>query len=146
MSLIEHLKRLTWEGATARWPAGVPEKIIALLRHEIPSFRNWVMKPISSPSGTWSASHANAIFYVRVAALLQTLQSVIALALPMLTKSIDLLFERFISRERDEAPDIDVDFEHQRREEVLQYLYEKYGGSCRFNCNSHHLSNQKCNP
>jgi error-prone DNA polymerase len=39
----------------------------------------------------------------------------------------DLLFERFISRERNEVPDIDVDFEHQRREEVLQYLYEKYG-------------------
>ena len=39
----------------------------------------------------------------------------------------DLLFERFVSRERDEAPDIDVDFEHQRREEVLQYLYDKYG-------------------
>jgi error-prone DNA polymerase len=39
----------------------------------------------------------------------------------------DVLFERFVSRERDEAPDIDVDFEHERREEVLQYLYEKYG-------------------
>ncbi len=40
---------------------------------------------------------------------------------------MDVLFERFVSRERNEAPDIDVDFEHQRREEVLQYLYEKYG-------------------
>ena len=40
---------------------------------------------------------------------------------------MDVLFERFISRERNEAPDIDVDFEHERREEVLQYLYEKYG-------------------
>ena len=40
---------------------------------------------------------------------------------------IDVLFERFISRERNEAPDIDVDFEHERREEVLQYLYDKYG-------------------
>ena len=40
---------------------------------------------------------------------------------------MDVLFERFISRERNEAPDIDVDFEHQRREEVLQYLYSKYG-------------------
>ncbi len=40
---------------------------------------------------------------------------------------MDVLFERFISRERDEAPDIDVDFEHERREEVLQYLYDKYG-------------------
>ena len=40
---------------------------------------------------------------------------------------IDVLFERFISRERAEAPDIDIDFEHQRREEVIQYIYEKYG-------------------
>ena len=40
---------------------------------------------------------------------------------------MDLLFERFVSRERNEAPDIDVDFEHERREEVLQYLYQKYG-------------------
>ncbi len=40
---------------------------------------------------------------------------------------MDMLFERFVSRERNEAPDIDVDFEHQRREEVLQYLYRKYG-------------------
>src|SRR5262249_24546257 len=40
---------------------------------------------------------------------------------------IDTLFERFVSRERNEAPDIDVDFEHERREEVLQYLYGKYG-------------------
>ena len=40
---------------------------------------------------------------------------------------MDVLFERFISRERNEAPDIDVDFEHERREEVMQYVYEKYG-------------------
>ena len=38
-----------------------------------------------------------------------------------------MLFERFVSKERDEAPDIDVDFEHERREEVMQYVYEKYG-------------------
>ena len=40
---------------------------------------------------------------------------------------MEVLFERFVSRERNEAPDIDIDFEHERREEVLQYLYEKYG-------------------
>src|SRR5690606_14706487 len=40
---------------------------------------------------------------------------------------IDVLFERFVSEERDEAPDIDIDFEHERREEVIQYIYEKYG-------------------
>src|SRR4030095_2858740 len=39
----------------------------------------------------------------------------------------DVLFERFVSKERNEAPDIDIDFEHERREEVLQYVYEKYG-------------------
>ena len=41
----------------------------------------------------------------------------------------DLLFERFISPERNEPPDIDVDFEHERREEVIQYIYERYGAS-----------------
>jgi len=40
---------------------------------------------------------------------------------------MNVLFERFISKERDEPPDIDVDFEHQRREEVIQYIYAKYG-------------------
>ena len=40
---------------------------------------------------------------------------------------VDLLFERFISEERNEPPDIDVDFEHERREEVIQYIYAKYG-------------------
>ena len=40
---------------------------------------------------------------------------------------MDVLFERFVSRQRNEAPDIDVDFEHQRREEVIQYIYRKYG-------------------
>jgi error-prone DNA polymerase len=40
---------------------------------------------------------------------------------------IDLLFERFISEERKEPPDIDVDFEHERREEVIQYIYRRYG-------------------
>ena len=44
-------------------------------------------------------------------------------------RSGNLLFERFISRERNEPPDIDVDFEHQRREEVIQYIYAKYGRS-----------------
>lgn len=42
-------------------------------------------------------------------------------------RQISVLFERFISKERDEPPDIDVDFEHERREEVIQYIYQKYG-------------------
>ena len=51
------------------------------------------------------------------------------------------LFERFISRERNEPPDIDVDFEHERREEVIQYIYRKYGrGACRNRRYRHYLS------
>ena len=128
MSLIEHLKRLTWEGATARWPAGVPEKIIALLRHEISIIQElgyeayfltvWDMVRFARErnilcQGRGSAANS-AVCYCLGITNVDPSQS-------------DLLFERFISRERDEAPDIDVDFEHQRREEVLQYLYEKYG-------------------
>lgn len=53
---------------------------------------------------------------------------------------IDVLFERFISRERNEAPDIDIDFEHERREEVLQYLFERYGRHCGNYRRRHHVS------
>jgi hypothetical protein len=55
-------------------------------------------------------------------------------------EKVSLLFERFISRERDEPPDIDVDFEHERREEVIQYIYEKYSAPPRGpGRHAHHL-------
>ena len=128
MSLIEHLKRLTWEGATARWPEGVPQKVIDLLRHEIQIIQElryeayfltvWDMVRFARQrnilcQGRGSAANS-AVCYCLGITNVDPSQS-------------DLLFERFVSRERDEAPDIDVDFEHQRREEVLQYLYDKYG-------------------
>ena len=128
MSLIEHLKRLTWEGATARWPKGVPHKVIDLLRHEMQIIQElhyeayfltvWDMVRFARQrnilcQGRGSAANS-AVCYCLGITNVDPSQS-------------DLLFERFVSRERDEAPDIDVDFEHQRREEVLQYLYGKYG-------------------
>ena len=62
-----------------------------------------------------------------------------------LPEQVSLLFERFISRERDEPPDIDVDFEHERREEVIQYIYEKYSSSPRgAGRNGHHLPVAQC--
>jgi error-prone DNA polymerase len=128
MSLIEHLKRLTWEGAQQRWPAGVPEKVLDTIRHEMQLIEQlhyqayfltvWDLVRFARSrnilcQGRGSAANS-AVCYCLGITNVDPSQS-------------DLLFERFVSRERNEAPDIDVDFEHQRREEVLQYLYEKYG-------------------
>ncbi len=128
MTLIEHLKRLTWEGAKQRWPDGVPEKLIEQLRHEMRLIEElkyeayfltvWDMVRFARARGILCqgrGSAANsAVCYCLGVTSVDPSQS-------------DLLFERFVSRERDEAPDIDIDFEHQRREEVIQYLYDKYG-------------------
>jgi error-prone DNA polymerase len=128
MTLIEHLKRLTWEGARQRWPGGVPQRVIDLLRHEVELIEElhyeayfltvWDMVRFARSrqilcQGRGSAANS-AVCYCLGITNVDPSQA-------------DLLFERFISRQRNEAPDIDVDFEHQRREEVLQYLYEKYG-------------------
>ncbi len=128
MTLIEHLKRLTWEGAKGRWPGGVPSKVVELLRHELKLIEElhyeayfltvWDMVRFAREQnilcqGRGSAANS-AVCYCLGITNVDPSQS-------------DLLFERFVSRERNEAPDIDVDFEHQRREEVLQYLYAKYG-------------------
>ncbi|MFK8111983.1 MAG: error-prone DNA polymerase [Rubripirellula sp.] len=128
MTLIEHLKRLTWEGAKQRWPDGVPSKVIELLRHEMQIIEElryeayfltvWDMVRFAREQqilcqGRGSAANSTVCYCLGITNV-DPSQS-------------DLLFERFVSRERDEAPDIDVDFEHQRREEVLQYLYSKYG-------------------
>ncbi len=128
MTAIEHLKRLTWAGAQRRWPGGVPEKVIDTLRRELTLIEElhyeayfltvWDMVRFAREreilcQGRGSAANS-AVCYCLGVTNVDPGQT-------------DLLFERFVSRERDEAPDIDVDFEHQRREEVLQYLYQKYG-------------------
>ncbi|WP_168566360.1 error-prone DNA polymerase [Crateriforma spongiae] len=128
MTMIEHLKRLTWEGAKQRWPGGVPDNVLASLKHEIQLIEElkyeayfltvWDMVRFARSrgilcQGRGSAANSSVCYCLGITAV-DPGQG-------------ELLFERFISRERNEAPDIDVDFEHQRREEVLQYLYEKYG-------------------
>ncbi|WP_164102191.1 error-prone DNA polymerase [Candidatus Laterigemmans baculatus] len=127
---IEHLKRLAWEGARQRWPEEVPEKIIEALRHEFELIE--ALRYEAYFLTVWDmvrfARSRNILCQGRGSAA----NSVVCYCLGVTSvdpSSTDLLFERFISRERDEAPDIDVDFEHERREEVLQYLYEKYGRS-----------------
>ena len=128
MTQIEHLRRLTWEGAKQRWPGGVPEKVLEQIRREIQLISElhyeayfltvWDMIRFAREKkilcqGRGSAANS-AVCYCLGVTNVDPSQT-------------DLLFERFVSKERDEAPDIDVDFEHQRREEVLQYLYQKYG-------------------
>jgi error-prone DNA polymerase len=125
---IQHLKELAWRGAKKRYPEGVPEKIIDLLRHEIGLIEElryeayfltvWDLVRFARQRGILCQGRGSAA------------NSVVCYCLGITSvdpNRMDLLFERFISKERNEAPDIDVDFEHQRREEVLQYIYQKYG-------------------
>ncbi len=128
MTPIQHLTNLTWQGAKSRYPRGVPDKIRRLVEHELtligelnyaPYFLTvWDLVRFARSrdilcQGRGSAANSAVCFCLGVTSVDP--------------ERIDVLFERFISKERNEAPDIDVDFEHERREEVIQYLYEKYG-------------------
>ena len=125
---MESLRRLTEEGAKGRYPDGIPAKVRTALDyeyvliekldyaryfltvHDIVAFargRDIVCQ------GRGSAANSVICFCLGITAVDPT--------------KVDLLFERFVSAERDEPPDIDVDFEHERREEVIQYIYEKFG-------------------
>ena len=128
LSLSEYLARLTWDGARQRYPEGVPDKVRQLVEHELRLIGQlqyeayfltvWDLVKFARSrgilcQGRGSAANSAVCYCLGITAVNPNQQEV--------------LFERFISAERNEAPDIDVDFEHERREEVLQYLYEKYG-------------------
>ncbi|PQO28951.1 error-prone DNA polymerase [Blastopirellula marina] len=125
---MQYLRELTWEGAAQRFPEGVSDKVRQLLEHELrlieelhyePYFLTvWDLMRFARSRGILCQGRGSAA------------NSVVCYCLEVTSvnpERVNVLFERFISRERDEAPDIDVDFEHERREEVLQYIYEKYG-------------------
>jgi len=122
------LDRLTWEGAAVRYPAGVPDKVRDLLVKElqiiglkkIPQYFLtiheivlWARAQGILCQGRGSAANSAVCYVLGITSVDPAEQ--------------ELLFERFISLDRDEPPDIDVDFEHERREEVIQHIYEKYG-------------------
>ena len=123
-----HLAALTWAGAARRYPAGVPEKVGATLEKELrliaelryAAYFLTVHDIVAFArgegilcQGRGSAANSAVCYCLGVTAV-DPAQS-------------DLLFERFVSAERREPPDIDVDFEHERREEVIQYIYRRYG-------------------
>ncbi len=124
----EELERLAWEGAEGRYPAGVPEKVKDQIAHELALIDQLSFAPYFLTvhdivrfarsrdilcQGRGSAANSAVCYCIGVTAVDPGRN--------------DLLFERFISAERGEPPDIDVDFESERREEVIQYVYEKYG-------------------
>ena len=124
----QHLINLTWTGAKKRYPDGVPDKVRDLIQHEL--------KLISEMEyEAYFLTVYDIVRFARSKGILcqgrgSAANSVVCFCLGVTSvdpNRIDVLFERFISKERDEAPDIDIDFEHERREEVLQYLYERYG-------------------
>jgi error-prone DNA polymerase len=125
---MEYLARLAWEGAGNRYPDGMPDKVRGLIEYELQLIEElhyeayfltvWDLVVFARNRGILCQGRGSAA------------NSAVCYCLGVTSVDpdrMDLLFERFISRERNEAPDIDVDFEHERREEVLQYLYQKYG-------------------
>jgi error-prone DNA polymerase len=122
------LRHLTEEGLRWRFPAGVPQKIAELVEHELRLVAELAYEPF------FLTVH-DVVRFARENEILcqgrgSAANSVVCYALGITEVDparMNMLFERFISRERNEPPDIDVDFEHQRREEVIQYVYTKYG-------------------
>jgi len=124
----EFLTKLTWQGANERYPQRIPDSIRGMIEHELRLIIELRYEAFFLT--VWDlvrfARERNILCQGRGSAA----NSVVCYCLEVTSvdpEQIVLLFERFISKERGEAPDIDVDFEHERREEVLQYLYEKYG-------------------
>jgi len=124
----QHLTNLTWRGAKLRYPKGVPDKIRRLIEHELTLIHELRYE-------AYFLTVYDLVRFARERKILcqgrgSAANSVVCFCLGVTSvdpSRIDVLFERFISRERHEAPDIDIDFEHERREEVLQYLFERYG-------------------
>jgi len=122
------LRRFTIEGARKRYPAGVPWKVRKQLLRELAliSDCNYEMYFLTVHDIVRHALSQKILCQGRGSAANSAVCYCLGITAVDPTRS-DLLFERFISKERQEPPDIDVDFEHERREEVIQYIYRKYG-------------------
>ena len=124
----QHLEDLTWKGAERRYPKGIPEDVRTTIKDElklITKLKYW----------RYFLTVHDVVAYARSQNILcqgrgSAANSVICYCLGITEVNpteIKLLFARFLSMERGEPPDIDVDFEHERREEVIQYIYQRYG-------------------
>jgi error-prone DNA polymerase len=124
----QHLEELTWEGAHWRFPDGIPPKVHALVERELQLIAqlNYAQYFLTVHDIVHYARSKDILCQGRGSAANSAVCFCLAITSVNPTE-IDLLFERFVSPERREPPDIDVDFEHERREEVIQYIYARYG-------------------
>ena len=128
VTAIGHLRALTELGAMERYPGGVPEKVRAFIEKEMQLIEELKYEAffLTVEDIVREARRRKILCQGRGSAA----NSVVCYCLGITAvppEASSPLFERFISRERGEPPDIDVDFEHERREEVIQYIYAKYG-------------------
>jgi error-prone DNA polymerase len=124
----ETLERLTWKGAEERYPEGVPESVRASLRHELGLIGKLEYAPyfLTVNSIVRFARSQDILCQGRGSAANSAVCYVLGITSIDPDRN-DLLFERFVSAERREPPDIDVDFEHERREIVMQWIFGTYG-------------------
>ena len=123
-----HLRTLVERGCLKRWPAGAPHAVRDAIEHELRLIAELKFEPffLTVHDVVQYARSQNILCQGRGSAA----NSVVCYCLQITEvdpSRMAMLFERFISKERNEPPDIDVDFEHERREEVIQYIYRKYG-------------------
>ncbi|KPA21141.1 Error-prone DNA polymerase [Shimia sp. SK013] len=124
----ERLHRLAFEGLRWRYPQGASEKVRAMLEHELALISKLNYEP-------YFLTVRDVVAFARSRDILcqgrgSAANSVVCYCLGVTSVSPEIgtmVFERFVSEARDEPPDIDVDFEHERREEVIQHIYERYG-------------------
>ncbi|MBI5016783.1 MAG: error-prone DNA polymerase [Deltaproteobacteria bacterium] len=123
-----YLRRLTEEGMGRRWPEGAPGKVLGQVEHELSLIAELGYE-------RYFLTVHDIVRFARSRGILcqgrgSAANSAVCFCLGITEVDparLETLFERFLSRERNEPPDIDIDFEHQRREEVLQYVYRTYG-------------------
>ncbi len=122
------LEKLTWEGAAERYPEGLPDEVRPKIEHELRLIERLQYAPyfLTVNSIVRFARSKDILCQGRGSAANSAVCYVLGIT-SIDPERNDLLFERFVSEERREPPDIDVDFEHERREIVMQWVFETYG-------------------
>ena len=128
ISATQYLRTLVLKGLNWRFPKKVPEKVVQLIERELKIINELSYEPyfLTVFDITDYARSQNILFQGRGSAANSAVCYVLGITEVDPNRS-EMLFERFLSKERNEPPDIDVDFENSRREEVIQYIYNKYG-------------------